>query len=313
MIERLNFYDLYGYLLPGLTLVTLLWLPYRIVNADVALPTALSSVLLTASLAYIVGHVLQALARIALPARKNGRSPNDFLLDNTDTTLSKALKQQLIDKIRTRFHIEVGDESSSSERTLRRSDAFLLCRAALLQNKAGLYAEQSEGMYALMRGVAAASLLGAAYNLGWSISWFLSERSKDRILGLLLIGWAAAAVLFFLAYRIVLWLRPRYQDKEDKNLSKTEQRRKRLLNKAFYFRAKLRFCGIVVLLVPVGCWLGLDKVTSDDSSLRLLAFTLVALLVCVICMEAYSYFAKGFAATVYRDFASLQEKATDPE
>lgn len=32
MIERFNFYDIYGYLLPGATLVGLLWLPFGIIT-----------------------------------------------------------------------------------------------------------------------------------------------------------------------------------------------------------------------------------------------------------------------------------------
>ena len=61
MIKQFNFYDIYGYLLPGMLLVSLFWLPVGILtrswpNQDV------SNALFLAVGAYILGHVLQTIA-----------------------------------------------------------------------------------------------------------------------------------------------------------------------------------------------------------------------------------------------------------
>ena len=215
MIERLNFYDLYGYLLPGLTLIAFLWLPYRIVRNQ-PLPTAISSILLAVWVAYIIGHLLQSMARLAFPSRKGGRTFGDLLLDDSEKTLSLELKTRLSDKINARFGIKVSDTTSPDPgtRERRRTDALLLCRGALLQEKAGAYAEQAEGMYSLMRGVAAACILGGAYEAGWAISVWLPALWKGWFLSVLLTCCVGGALLFYLVYKGVFWLRRRLKGRD---------------------------------------------------------------------------------------------------
>ena len=67
MIERFNFYDIYGYLLPGATLVGLLWLPFGIITG--VWPTAqLSEAVFVLVFSYVIGHVLHTISSKAVPS-----------------------------------------------------------------------------------------------------------------------------------------------------------------------------------------------------------------------------------------------------
>ena len=60
-MDRFNFYDVYGYLLPGLVTLGLFALPFRIV-AGFQLPSEWSGTFVALVVGYVVGHVLQNLA-----------------------------------------------------------------------------------------------------------------------------------------------------------------------------------------------------------------------------------------------------------
>jgi hypothetical protein len=62
-----------------------------------------------------------------------------------------------------------------------RSEAFLLCRSTLVHNNVASYAEQFEGLYALMRGLAAAFGIGVVYHLGWATSLLLSPGWEETV------------------------------------------------------------------------------------------------------------------------------------
>lgn len=83
VIERFNFYDIYGYLLPGATLVGLLWLPFGIINRS--WPAAqLAATVFVLGFSYVIGHVLQTIATTTVPSNMrdgNGkmRAPSDLI------------------------------------------------------------------------------------------------------------------------------------------------------------------------------------------------------------------------------------------
>jgi hypothetical protein len=193
MIQNFKVYDIFGYLLPGLALLGLLWLPFGLLSEK---PPASewTSAVIGIGLAYIAGHVLQTFAISIIPSTvrdSTGRAryPSELLLDAENTTFSSEFKRRLAEQIKESFGIEVEVESRKStfsEETMakgsppartggtvldplfkRRQEAFFLCRAALVKGKSDSYVEQMEGMYALMRGLSAAALVGAVYNLGW--------------------------------------------------------------------------------------------------------------------------------------------------
>lgn len=66
MIQRFNFYDIYGYLVPGVVLLTAFWLPFGLVLGR--WPSAdWSSALVGLVFAYLAGHILRTVTESALP------------------------------------------------------------------------------------------------------------------------------------------------------------------------------------------------------------------------------------------------------
>jgi len=82
-MDRFNFYDVYGYLLPGLVTLGLFALPFRIV-AGFQLPSEWSGTFVALVVGYVVGHVLQNLASPVFLHTVNGRLYGEVLclLDN---------------------------------------------------------------------------------------------------------------------------------------------------------------------------------------------------------------------------------------
>lgn len=67
MIAKFNFYDIYGYFLPGLVLLFLSGLPFGIV-CDRWPSGELVTALIGIPLAYVAGHILQAFAVRVFPS-----------------------------------------------------------------------------------------------------------------------------------------------------------------------------------------------------------------------------------------------------
>src|SRR5437899_917034 len=101
-MDRFNFYDLYGYLLPGLVTLGLLGLPFRLIPGF-QLPTEWSATFVALVFGYVVGHILQAVATPAFPHTVNGRPYSAIYLDANDTTLSAELKSRLAERVKTDF------------------------------------------------------------------------------------------------------------------------------------------------------------------------------------------------------------------
>src|SRR5436305_13841065 len=153
MMERFNFYDLYGYFLPGAFWLALMCLPFVLTSG---FPSSLTAEIAVGGLVlgYLAGLLLQTLARDFLSSKLDARKqhggsgepryPSDLLLDEQDNTLSASLKWQIVHHISKRFGIDVATDSDPAlgSRERRRNDAFHLCRTALAQGKVGSYAEQ---------------------------------------------------------------------------------------------------------------------------------------------------------------------------
>jgi hypothetical protein len=181
MIDKFNFYDLYGHAIPGLILVVLVWIPFGLTGAK--LPDAdLGSAVLGVVVGYVLGHVLQILAQGAFPSKFSDsrgsklRYPSDIFLDEDNPKLIAAFKRRLLEKIDKDFQLDVRDSAflSPPDANLRqatRDHAFRLCRSALLRGDKFSYAEQFNGMYVLMRGLVAAFLVAAFFYVGWTVGW----------------------------------------------------------------------------------------------------------------------------------------------
>ena len=177
MIERFNFYDIYGHLLPGSALVAILWLPFAIGSGSLPVEK-LSAAVIALGLAYIVGHILQTVATNVIPlnvedAKKQMRVPSDVLLDPGDKSLTGKVKERLAARVLKEFAIDLEIASSGTgtdDISKRREDAFYQCRTFLILKKATVYTEQYEGLYALMRGLCSAFCIGGSYLVGWGAS-----------------------------------------------------------------------------------------------------------------------------------------------
>jgi hypothetical protein len=274
MVERFNFFDIYGYLLPGALLLGLGWLPVGIVAA-VWPPAEIELALIGGIASYLLGHLLHIAHRYFFTvkvkdAQGKDRFPSNLLLDEADDTFTPALKRQLADQIEKRFGLDVREGGDDVDGSLerRRFDAFQLCRRWLIQEKTVSYAEQFQALYELRRGVAAACLAAAFLYIGWALAYL------STLLGS---GWDTTAVLVVVAIAGVLSLP--------------------FPKKLFWF------FGIVLW----GAGFVLGKELGVQSHQGLLLFCLGLLLGWVSWQfrGTYGGFAREFAATVYRDFLVL--------
>lgn len=163
MIERLNFYDVYGYLLPGATLIALLFVPFLATGSDIP-SLEWSSALAGVIFGYVVGHLLQILSRTGFkeppqPSRTLLRSPDGFPVK---------FRSQLTTLFSEDFGLDVSDDKELDL-------AFEACRYALQSKDVPSYAEQFQGLYALLRGLVAASVIASANYAGWVICGLSSE------------------------------------------------------------------------------------------------------------------------------------------
>lgn len=191
MIERLNFYDIYGYLLPGAALLSVMYLPFLMTGAK-APPLEWTSAILSLVIAYAAGHLLQILVR---PVFTEEPYPSDTLITELGKKgLPDSFKHQLRLLLRDDFQLDV---RATSDRLV----AFEACRYAVQSKEVSSYAEQFQGLYALMRGLASASLLGAASQFGWIVAKLSVDH--PRIAPSLL--WGTLFVFFGWAIRDRVW------------------------------------------------------------------------------------------------------------
>ena len=104
MIKQFNFYDIYGYLLPGMLLFALLWLPTGILTQSWP-DQDLSKALFLAVLTYITGHILQTIASSVVPSTvldrvKQRRFPSELLLDKSNAKFVMISKRGLLGRCR---------------------------------------------------------------------------------------------------------------------------------------------------------------------------------------------------------------------
>ena len=170
MVEKFNFYDIYGYLIPGLVFIGLGWIPIGLLWGQWPKQEIISAILLLL-LAYILGHLIQGLSYDILPSTmvdSEGREryPSNVLLDASDNSMDQETKK----RIRSLSTKLFGLDLDAQDTDLRRAAVFFQARSALLKqkgDKGAVYWEQFEGLYAMARNVSLAAGMGAFYFLGW--------------------------------------------------------------------------------------------------------------------------------------------------
>lgn len=310
MIERFNFYDVYGYFVPGVVCLALLWLPLGIETLswpDVSLADGVVLIVI----AYVVGHFLRALVEPALGVYP---LPHDLLLRDDVRDFSDELKADLIKRIEKRFQLNVQDikepdDADKKALSRRRQDAFFSCRTTLLQKDASSYAEQFQGMYALMRILTAALLVGTAYNIGWGVSGLDIERRRlvDQVLhfdfGVMnfdvdvnqFIWWVLLSALSVFCFWYLL---PRIFRK----VCGAIENRKRKWEKRWLWL-------VLIAVFVVGVLIGRSEPGGRLGRQWFFGISAVLLFAACICFNAFVYFGRTYAAAIYRDFYVLDRSS----
>lgn len=211
MIERFNFYDIYGYLVPGLTWLFLLALPFHVIfQFSTASIPELTAVL---AVAYVVGHLLAGLAHGVLPSDSHDIGLKDkegkpILVPRSVAVLSdrypykdkvqEEVKGKLAQAFNERFKFNPLDPTAPFiEAVVRRM--FFLCRTSLAQSKAAGYVEQYQGMSSLTGSLSFATWTAAAYYAVWAVTSAAIERASRPgrwpLPLLIVVAGAAAAVV----------------------------------------------------------------------------------------------------------------------
>ena len=292
---KFNFYDIYGFALPGFLLLALLWLPFGLIKGE--WPEAqLSSALLGVIVAYIVGHVLQTIAGNAIPSNfMEGRWPSSVFLDpGREKPFTTEFKRRLAAQIEREFGLNVQLAAIGGTADDDRSNAFFLCRSALIKSKTVKYAEQFEGLYALMRGLCVSFAFATAYYLGWayaalfqparSFSFFhsFSGWRVSGLLGLIALAFALAATLNasrYKEYTDVKWVK----------------------------NVRVMIVALLVAAFAAGYYLGMSR--GFDQPGVLLAAAILSAFASHRCYLGYKSFAMEFAKAVYRDFSNYEKPA----
>ena len=282
MIEKFNFYDIYGYFLPGLSLLGILWLPFGLVKRSWPAKDWGSAIIVLA-LAYVLGQFLQTFGATALKSKiaPNNRFPSDAALDAG--SMPETMRTKIAEIFQRRFGMDLRvDQPASKEIDAMRNHAFFLARSVLNREKTGSYAEQYQGMYALTRGLVVALVWGVAYWVGWAASIY---RTRSAAL------WAAFGIIMTLSLlaSLTLWL-------SQESITKTQRWRME--------RVSL-FALMPLALLTVGYIVGLRYgLTLRDCSVLLLA-SAAGFAACVRFYSAHKTFAWSFATAVWRDFLAL--------
>jgi hypothetical protein len=347
-MERFNFYDVYGYLLPGGLLLVFVWIPVGVLTG-IWPPAAWSSALLGLALAYVVGHILSSLAEAGLPAEfkdKKGkkRYPSDLLWDeDVDQVLTKKLgdlQKAISQQIEDDFQIKVAVGAAWDDKVKQdRSNAFLRCRNLLVRQKVADYAEQQQGMYVVMRGTAAALLLTSATYAGMTIGfWIPPSGSFLRLIMMILLG-ITGVLLFLTAIRSC-----RLQNKRH-TVRKWPRNEKAARGVMFQLVLLALFSTGLLLAKPVRTLttstpeipmivaksvdtqldavkyremeealnaLRLARQVRSHAEILLTGWALMTGFLFLVCLAVYRNFAVNFPMTVYRDYSNAHVLVSTP-
>lgn len=316
MIEKFNFYDVYGYLIPGLVILGLLWVPIGIFRGRWP-SAALGSTILILIFSYLLGHLLQITVRAIVPPKPTdrygkARFPSDVLLDR-EGPFSQGLKRKIAKLCWDRFGIDVclgqdpgnTDEQAMGEISKARNEAFLRARRVLQRDDKQGYAEQFEGLYAMMSGLVIALAGGAFYFVGWSAVLCGCNPEHPVIWGTVLL---IAAPFCAMLSRLTEQDKDRANSKERKRLERVERQWE---------------WALAIALAGVSVWGGIlvaeTPLPSPNRSLSPLHTAWMMFVLALACSFAairlygsYKYFAIEFARTVWRDFGDSGTVSSDP-
>jgi hypothetical protein len=306
VIKQFNFYDIYGYLLPGMLLLGLFWLPVGVLTQTWP-DQDLSKALFLAGLAYIVGHVLYSIAKTVVPSKvtdkdQHRRVLSELLLDKGNSKFTEAFKAKLAGQVSATFGLDLGvemDGDGENDHSNNRNIAFLQARAYLVANKSAQYSEQFEGLYTMMRSLGCAFCAGAAYFAGWGLSFHRARFFLSVAMGVLFASGMAGALA-------AAWTPLLFKSKPGKPEVNSPKLPVSVWKKADFW---LTFC-LLAALLGAGFW---ARAVPPNESLHSLpacaeyifwTSAFIALIAAARCFSSYRAFASNFAETVWRDFSA---------
>jgi hypothetical protein len=214
-----------------------------------------------------------------------------LILDPDDKNLAAKVKSDLATSVKTEFGIDLDvshGSTGSDEISSNRTDAFFLCRSLLIREKIANYAEQFEGLYAMLRGLAVAFGIGAVYLAGWGCS---PSVPHCLIGGALVI--AVTGSIGVLASSLLAAKRGPFHPKKAS--------------------ADLWLLGFILIAVfGLGLSFGVAKAVKVNNLPALWISTLVAFVASTRCYSGYRAFAMRFAEVVWRDFLSFKSRPSAP-
>lgn len=193
MEAKFNFYDLYGYLLPGIICVAVVAVPLAL--AGVPLPSVhLGEALILLALAYVIGNLLSAWSRplFVMEWVDDGRgpaSPSETLLRPGAPGLTADDRKSLLEA--------AGLEARGADEELSREEAkrvFAIARRKAVEGDSARYFEQYQGMYAFMQGIGISALLGVAASFAVALTPIIPSSITP------LLPYVGAALLLLLLY-----------------------------------------------------------------------------------------------------------------
>lgn len=341
---KFDFYDILGYLIPGLVLVGLLSLPFGLITGSWP-STSLTSAVLYLVGAHILGHILQGLLRawerIPQIRDKSGswRNPSSVLLD-PNQELMAPLHIKIGELANKFWGIPEKDDSKIKPwkdiPDSKRDTAFLQARNLLLQSKKQSYIEAFQGKYALLGGMAVSFLIAFAYYTGWAVALFLSECIGPKSA---LPWWVfAACLVFFVGFLAFVYRVETGGSFRGKRLDLShEPTRKKFRFSLLLFLAigtvpagffaystvqepsekheaadqQKGSCGVCAVCCAGNSESGSESKSSvalkiEHKGIFMLLLGTAALGAAIRCYGGYKAFAREFATAVWRDFANFE-------
>jgi hypothetical protein len=301
MIDRFNFYDIYGDVLPGTLLLGIFWLPFGLTT--MGLPSSeISSTLLLLVFAYLAGHLMQMIALVVVPAMVRGphnkpRMRSSLILDTDNSVFGPTFKKNLGKQIKSAFGLQIiGDDK---ETIANRDTAFFEARTYLLLNKNAGYVEQYEGLYAMMRGFACAFFVGFAYLVGWGLSFHWSVTWMGETVWLVLVASIVGALA---ATGFTIHFEAQRRPNDETECEKLDARKKASYKWVSFF--------MLFFMAGLGYFLGTWKPAPARIEFFLWTALPLTLIAGVRCLHAYSEWAERFAEGVWRDFSASYTPST---
>lgn len=197
ILDQLNFFDFFGYLLPGAVVLAAGLVLIGAVFPDLGIDLTGASLVQALGflvLAYLVGHAVQTFAhwpqRWLCAAKWSGRQPSVALLEDDESTLTPAFRTALKEVVHRRYGLT--DPTPD--------DVFAISYSYLIQHGIRRRAEAFLGLFALSRGMVVAAAAVALLLAAAGGVYFADDQAAK--------GWAAlAGALSGAALALVFWTR----------------------------------------------------------------------------------------------------------